>query len=359
VDAATGLSRHRCRAIIDLKEGWVTSQGNAGSSFLSPCKKPYYCCEGESASLTAKFESDSGKLKDLAVGEVLEMLEGPRKEELPEVLRLKGKASKDGKSGWVTFKEASGQECFKLAKLLVCKQSIALTTSFDIATGKAVRKLDVGEVLDLLEGPNEDAQRSLSRVKVMAKKDGKEGWVTVKGNQGTSYMEESDKHYICTQSVSLESKFASGSPEIRRIEEEEIFEALEAPKAEKKDGVERCRGRSLNDGTEGWFTLSGFGAWTSTYKCVASTVLNDGPEITEAKALRKLEPGEILEAVSTPVFESGLLRLQLRTHKDNLVGFATILGNQGTVLLQPLLDENEKKTTPAKSAVKPAEKKAA
>jgi hypothetical protein len=31
---------------------------------------------------------------------------------------------------------ASGQECFKLAKLLVCKQSIALTTSFDITAGK-------------------------------------------------------------------------------------------------------------------------------------------------------------------------------------------------------------------------------
>ena len=52
----------------------------------------------------------------------------------------------------------------------------------------------VGEALDLLEGPNEDAARSLSRVKVLvgsldlkiemaneAKKDGKEGWVTVKG----------------------------------------------------------------------------------------------------------------------------------------------------------------------------------
>ena len=29
------------------------------------------------------------------------------------------------------------KECFKLAKLLVCKQSIALTTSFDITNGKA------------------------------------------------------------------------------------------------------------------------------------------------------------------------------------------------------------------------------
>ena len=358
LDTATGLSRLRCRAIIDQKEGWVTSQGNAGSSFLSNCRKPYMCCEEESP-FGASFESTSEKLKDLQPGEVLEMLEGPRKEELPELLRMRGKASKDGKSGWVTFKEASGEEYFRLAKLLVCKQSIALTTSFDIATGKALRKLDVGEALDILEGPNEDSARSLSRVKVLAKKDGKEGWVTVKGNQGTSYTEESDKHYVCTRSVSLESKFASGSTEVRRIEEEEVFEALEAPKAEKKDGIERCRGRTLTDGKEGWFTLSAksFAAWTPTYKCVASTVLNDGPDIKESKALRKLEPGEVLEALDTPIFEksAGLLRLQLRTQKDNLLGFATVRGSQGTALLQPLVDEVEKKPA-AKSAVKQPDK---
>lgn len=359
VDTATGLSRLRCRAIIDQKEGWVTSQGNAGSSFLSTCRKPYFCFDEES-SLSAKFESDSEKLKDLQPGDVLEMLEGPRKEEPPEVLRMRGKTSKDGKNGWVTFREASGEECFKLAKLLVCKQSIALTTSFDIATGKALRKLDVGEALDLLEGPNEDSVRSLSRVKVLAKKDGKEGWVTVKGNQGTSYTEESDKHYVCIRPVSLEKTFPSGSAEVRRIEEEEVFEALEAPKAEKKEGIERCRGRTLTDGTEGWFTMSSCSAWTPAYKCLSSTVLNDGPEISEeAKTLRKLDVGELLEAVDTPVLEksAGLLRLQLRAQKDNLMGFAT-LRNEGTVFLQPLLDDVEKKP-PAKSAVKLTEKKVA
>eukprot|EP00435_Cladocopium_sp_Y103_P075859 s332_g67.t1 len=145
-----------------------------------------------------------------------------------------------------------------------------------------------------------------------------------------------------------------------------------------REGIERCRGRTLSDGTEGWFTMSSCSAWTPTYKCLSSTVLNDGPEISEAKALRKLDVGELLEAVDTPVFEksAGLLRLQLRTQKerapkslrmapvcsawcqDNLVGFATLQGNQGTVLLQPLLDDVEKKP-PAKSAVKLTEKKVA
>lgn len=360
VDSSTGLSRLRCRATVDLKEGWVTSQGNAGSNFLERCRKPYYCCEDESP-LQSAFDSDSDTLKSLQPGEVLELLEGPRKEEPPEVMRMRGKASKDGKSGWVTFKDSSGKECFKLVKLLVCKQSIALTTTFDIANGKALRKLDVGEALDILEGPNEDSARSLSRVKVMAKRDGKEGWVTVKGNQGTSYTEESDRHYVCTESVLLESKFASGSQEVRRIEEGEAFEALEEAKPEKKDGLERCRGKMLADGTEGWFTVTtkSFVPWSPTYKCISSTVLNDGAEIKEAKALRKLEPGEIVEAVDTPIFEksAGLLRLRLRSPKDNLIGFATVRGNQGTVLLQPVLDDAEKKPA-AKSAAKQAEKKA-
>lgn len=204
--------------------------------------------------------------------------------------------------------------------------------------------------MDLLEGPNEDSARSLSRVKVLvgayhlfifliyaheAKKDGKEGWVTVKGHsasektlentnlEGQTSIQKASfggslpsilvqllasqeiralltpksrrgdlgskevmritlkalfaqwheielalkgrlrscfivlsmdsnrlfidfwsismvflRHYVCTQSVLLESKFASaalaevgfvavrqGSPEVRRIEEGEAFEA--------------------------------------------------------------------------------------------------------------------------------------
>lgn len=37
------------------QEGWVTSQGNAGSSFLSNCRKPYMCCEEESFGVNVRF----------------------------------------------------------------------------------------------------------------------------------------------------------------------------------------------------------------------------------------------------------------------------------------------------------------
>ncbi|CAJ1332756.1 unnamed protein product [Effrenium voratum] len=286
-DEVTGLSRLRCRALVDLKEGWVTVEGNAGSSFLEPCRKPYFCCEHESV-LQQTFESNSATLKTLQVGEVLELAEGPRKENPPGVMRVKAKTLKDGKVGFLTCKDVA-KEYWRPAKVMVCKQSIALTTGFDIAAGKAVRKLEVGEALDILEGPSEDAVRSLSRAKVLAKKDGQEGWLTIKGNQGTSYAEESERHYICSESIVLEAKFATGSTEVRRVEEGELLEALEEPKPETKEGVQRCRGRTLADGTEGWFTLTkSFVPWSPAYKCVSSTVLNNGLEIKEAKTLRKL-----------------------------------------------------------------------
>jgi len=351
-DEVTGLSRLRCRALVDLKEGWVTVEGNAGSSFLEPCRKPYFCCEHESV-LQQTFESNSATLKTLQVGEVLELAEGPRKENPPGVMRVKAKTLKDGKVGFLTCKDVA-KEYWRPAKVMVCKQSIALTTGFDIAAGKAVRKLEVGEALDILEGPSEDAVRSLSRAKVLAKKDGQEGWLTIKGNQGTSYAEESERHYICSESIVLEAKFATGSTEVRRVEEGELLEALEEPKPETKEGVQRCRGRTLADGTEGWFTLTkSFVPWSPAYKCVSSTVLNNGLEIKEAKTLRKLEPGEMLEAIDTPILEpsAGLLRLKLRT-QDHLVGFATVRGNKGTELLKTLAGEAPEKPSEKKAAKK-------
>lgn len=68
--------------------------------------------------------------------------------------------------------------------------------------------------------------------------------------------------------------------------------------AETKEGAKRVKGRSIADGSEGWFTLSSknFKPWSPQYKCAQGTVINDGLAIKEAKAVRKLEVGELVEA---------------------------------------------------------------
>mmetsp|Transcript_35599 Transcript_35599/g.94158 ORF Transcript_35599/g.94158 Transcript_35599/m.94158 type:complete len:1976 (+) Transcript_35599:140-6067(+) len=339
-DGATSLSRVRCRALQDHKEGWATLKGNQGTAFMEKTSKPYFCCD-EAAVLQAGFESSSAEVGKVQPGEVLEVLEGPRQEDPLETQRVKAKASKDGKIGWATLKDLQGRVILEPAKLLLCKQSIAITTTFDIAEGKALRKLEVGEALEVVEGPKEDPVRSLTRVKARAKTDGKEGWVTLKGNQGTSYADETDKHYICNISTPLERRFASGSEAVRELEQGEVVEIIDGPKAETKEGAERVRGRNVGSGEEGWFTLAGknFQPWAPRYKCMQSTVINDALAVKEAKAIRKLEVGEVLEALEAPILEkvTGLLRIRVRAQKDGASGFATVRGNQGTVMMKPII----------------------
>merc|ERR1711862_200025 len=110
----------------------------------------------------------------------------------------------------------------------------------------------MGEVLDIVEEPKSDESRSLLRVKAKSQKDGKEGWVTMKGNQGTAYVEETSKHYKCTKAVEVEGRFQQGSgPAVRTLEVGELFEVQDGPKTDTKQGASRVHGRSIGDGTAG------------------------------------------------------------------------------------------------------------
>jgi len=337
VDDSTGLQRVKCRALTDLKEGWATLRGNQGTDFLEKSSKPYFCCE-EPTSLTSGEEA-----KQVQPGEVLEVVEGPQKEPPQETQRVRGKAWKDAKTGWATLKDAAGAELLEPAKLLACKQSIAITTTFDIAQGKAIRKLEVGEPLEVLEEAKEDEVRSLTRCKARAKRDGVEGFVTMKGNQGTGYTEESDKFYIVKRPTGLDAKFPTSSNNHRQLEEGEIFEVTDGPKTETKEGLNRVKGRHLSDGSEGWFTLTSTNMhpWSPQYKCTSSTSLTDGLDIKEGKTIRKVEPPELLEALETPVLEksTGMMRVRVRADKDGAVGYATVRSSQGRALLKPALGD--------------------
>jgi len=341
---AEGLSRAKCRAVLDGKEGFVTLKGNKDTTYFERCEKPYYCCDCE-VEATEAFDSTSAssEVRRLQVGEVLEVLEGPKKEDPTEVVRLRGTAQKDGAGGWVTQKDAAGRVLLETRKLLVCLKSVAITTSFDISEGKAIRKLEVGETLEVIEEAKDDPKRSLTRLKVKTMRDGKDGFVTVKGNQGTAYVEESNKFYVCKKPVSLEAKFYSDSKALRTLQEGELFEANDVPVSETKEGASRVRGRSVTTGVEGWVTLAKDKVlpWCPHYKCDASTTLTDALELATAKALRKIEAGETLEAVDAPAEDkaSGSVRIRLRAEKDGAMGFATVRGSHGLPFLYTVMPE--------------------
>lgn len=331
-----GMMRVRCQALSDLSEGWVSLKGSQGTSFLERCAKPFLSCR-EELLLHAEFEGTSPEVRKLWPGQVVEVLEGPRREAATECLRVRGKALKDGKIGYIALKDAAGNDIVEPIKVLVCRLSTTLTTALDVSASKTVRKVEAGEVFEALDEAQEDEKRKLSRVKVRTRRDAKEGWVTLKGNSGTCFVEESDQLQVVKKTTPLESQFRSGSSTLRLLEENEVFEMLEAPKTETKEGEQRMRGRS--DKSEGWFTFSKFlTPWSPRYRCLRSIDLTESLSAS-SNVVRQLVSGEVVEALELPSYDeaSGLVRVRVRTEKDNMLGFATLRESQ--VYLEALAPE--------------------
>merc|ERR1712060_788103 len=74
-------------------------------------------------------------------------------------------------------------------KRYVCTSIVSMTDGISLKDCKAIRKLDCNEVVEVLEEPSKDEESGLMRVKTRAERDGKEGYVTLSGNQGTVYLE--------------------------------------------------------------------------------------------------------------------------------------------------------------------------
>jgi len=359
VDTKTGLERVKCRALRDLREGWITTRGNQGTAFLEQATKPFLlfkpCAPGQgggssgSASsglaLEEACESGSNHLQAVGPGEVLEVLEGPRQEPPLEVARIRGRAVRDGRTGWATLREPSGVDNFRTEeRLLVCRGSIAITSAFDIGTSMAIRKLETGEIVEQLEDPKLDEVRKLSRVHIRARRDGREGWATIKGNQGTHYLSQTESHRTVVTSVPLEKEVDSGKTLLRQLEEGEMFEVLEGPVTEQQEGALRVCGRALHGGsTAGWLTLGdSVRPWATSHRCVRSVELRETSSgETEATVLRQLEVGELLEALELPVYDeqTRVMHLQVRAERDGIVGLAQMTDAQGTAILESTVKE--------------------
>eukprot|EP00930_Biecheleria_cincta_P082352 TRINITY_DN72104_c0_g1_i1.p1 TRINITY_DN72104_c0_g1~~TRINITY_DN72104_c0_g1_i1.p1 ORF type:complete len:2124 (-),score=625.86 TRINITY_DN72104_c0_g1_i1:161-6175(-) len=337
-EEGTGLQRTRCRALKDLAEGWVTVFGNQGTTFVEKMDKPYVVCEAE-APLQESCASSSPELRKLVAGEVLEMVEGPREETAVEITRAKGKSAKDGATGWVLFKDEHGQCFFESQKLMTCKKSGALTDGFDISACSAIRKLEIGELLEMMDEPKEDEKRKVLRVQVKARTDGKEGWVTVKGNQGTVYVEESKLHWNCSKEVELENDDGT----TRNLEVGEPFELLMEPATEMRGGKLLARVRSKNRSStpdapvEGWVVVGeAVLPWVFRQQVVQACSMMDGIDehSTVVREVAANEEVELLEVPRSSDEDSNAFFSHVRATQDGAVGFLPFLGKEGKVLLE-------------------------
>lgn len=142
---------------------------------------------------------DSKQLRRIEVGEVIDVLEGPTKDEDVGVMRIRGVCMKDGLTGWVTINGNQGTQ-FLLEGGSVWKviKQTTLTPTFELDTSEEVsralketnpRTLKVFELVEVKEWPKKDEKSGMMRMKCRAKMDGAVGWATTVSNAGTKFLE--------------------------------------------------------------------------------------------------------------------------------------------------------------------------
>lgn len=129
---------------------------------------------------------------------------------------------------------------------------------------KTVRRLELDEVVDVLEGPIEDETAGVLRVRAKAMKDGAEGWISLKGNKGTDYLVDGGflfkvvKDTIMTAAFELDAPVDKNKKDpTRKLKEGELLEVREWPKLEEKSNLTRMKCKAKSDGLVGWVTTVG------------------------------------------------------------------------------------------------------
>jgi len=350
-DADLGLERVQCRAVRDGALGWITIRSTAGTTYLERTAKPFLYL-AKSSGLRGALAANSKRVRELKAGESVELVEGPKEERSGADSRVRGAACGEDAQGWLQITEKGGAVLAKLsAKVYKCIEAIAMTDAPDFGNCQMVRRIDAGEALELMDDKIVKPDEGGMRRRFRACRDGREGWITTHGSQGTVYTKAATKHYVIQKEAPVHAGLSAESPVIRVLMPGEAFAAFEEPK--EVSGGEQLtfyKVRAVTDGAEGWVT-SGIDkevrAWSGSYKVLRSVPLtrtlsaNEAAEVQEI--VRTLEQNEILHAAEHPIEDSstGQLRLRVVAKNDKAPGWATV--REGTaLLLRPATPEEVK-----------------
>jgi len=193
----------------------------------------------------------------------------------------KREQSKDSKAALVTSdltklfanldEEGSGsltQEafvCFVKSYMKVVKDTV-MSSELNVKEGTVLRRLEVDEVVEVLEGPVTEGSVGVERARAKAVSDGTEGWITLQGTQGSVYVVESTRLFKVVKETILTESFELGESKgvtrrlhdtTRKLIPGEIVEVREWPRLEPKSGLRRMRCRVRSDGHIGWATSVG------------------------------------------------------------------------------------------------------
>lgn len=130
-----------------------------------------------------------------------------------------------------------------------------MTTGISIRDSKVIRRLNINEVIEVYEGPKKEDSVDVMRIRGKALSDGQVGWVSVAGNQGTTYLEEGGNLYRALKPADLTKAFDVSEGVVRRLKAAEILEVVEWERTDEATGAVRIKARAKDDGAVGWATI--------------------------------------------------------------------------------------------------------
>merc|ERR1712176_1756498 len=177
-DKDSGIERIKGKALKDDAEGWVTVKGNAGTVYAEVSSKHYSVMF--EVPLHKKFPSEGSEtVRELAKGEAIQALEPPKEETFSPAVRVKGRALSDGSVGWITVTKENVKPWTPFYK---CAKATPIHNEMLVEGATVARELEVGEKVELLEGPKVEGKQI--RIKARVEKDGTIGWMSIKDSDG-------------------------------------------------------------------------------------------------------------------------------------------------------------------------------
>jgi len=173
---------------------------------------------------------------------------------------------------FVTFDEEKegtiSQDTFKgiMRVMMKVMKDVAITETFEIKDTKTVRRLDVGEVIEVVDGPRKEEATDVTRVHARAMTDGAEGWVTTEGNHGTVFLKEGGNLFKVVRDTILTECFQidASKEESRKVKEStrklkagEVLEVREWGRTQEDTGLTRMKCKVRSDGMVGYVTTVG------------------------------------------------------------------------------------------------------
>jgi len=139
--------------------------------------------------LTELMSIKSKLARRLEVGEVVEGLENPRKDDEAGVMRVRCRCVADGALGFVTLAGNQGSIFLEPGgNFYVVVKPTPFTDGLSV-NSQTLRELSKGEVIEVHEFEKRDIPAGVTRIRGKSKRDGMCGWVTVVGSRDEVLLE--------------------------------------------------------------------------------------------------------------------------------------------------------------------------